>query len=216
MVGLVSFDEWRQCNLDERCLHGMVWVSTQEHNSNATVCHVNHHGLVLFEILEGAPLFLCDIILSRWLGLLDTVAQACRVAELAFMGFPFFVLRNVMSAISVAQARRVAELAFMGFLFFLLRNVMGANSVAQACRAAELAFMGFLFLLLRNVMGAISVAQACRVTELAFMGFLLFLLRNVMGAILVTQACRGTQLALHDIFKQEIILMQRMDKSENV
>ena len=34
------------------------------------------------------------------------------VTELAFMGFLFFLLRNVMSAISVAQARRVAELAF--------------------------------------------------------------------------------------------------------
>ena len=45
-----------------------------------------------------------------------------------------------MSAISVAQARRVAELAFMGFLFFLLRNVMSAISVAQARRVAELAF----------------------------------------------------------------------------
>ena len=45
-----------------------------------------------------------------------------------------------MRAISVAQARRVAELAFMGFLFFLLRNVMDAISVAQACRVAELAF----------------------------------------------------------------------------
>ena len=44
-----------------------------------------------------------------------SVAQACRVAELAFMGFPFFLLRNVMSAISVAQARRIAELAFMRF-----------------------------------------------------------------------------------------------------
>ena len=68
------------------------------------------------------------------------MAQAHRVAELAFMGFLFFLLRNVMSAISVAQARRVAELAFMGFLFFLLRNVMNAISVAQACRVAELAF----------------------------------------------------------------------------
>ena len=48
-----------------------------------------------------------------------------------------------MSAISVAQARRVAELAFMGFLFFLLRNVMSAISVAQARRVAELVFMGF-------------------------------------------------------------------------
>ena len=43
-----------------------------------------------------------------------SVAQAHRVAELAFMGFPF-VFRNVMSAISVAQVRRVAELAFMDF-----------------------------------------------------------------------------------------------------
>ena len=34
------------------------------------------------------------------------------VTELAFMGFLFFLLRNVMNAISVAQARRVAELAF--------------------------------------------------------------------------------------------------------
>ena len=68
------------------------------------------------------------------------MAQAHRVAELAFMGFLFIHLRNVMNAISVAQARRVAELAFMGFLFFLLRNVMNAISVAQACRVAELAF----------------------------------------------------------------------------
>ena len=68
------------------------------------------------------------------------MAQARRVTELSFMGFLFFLLRNVMSAISVAQARRVAELAFMGFLFFLLRNVMNAVSVAQACRVAELAF----------------------------------------------------------------------------
>ena len=45
-----------------------------------------------------------------------SVAQVHRVAELAFMGFPFFLIRNVMSAISVAQARRVAELAFTGFL----------------------------------------------------------------------------------------------------
>ena len=49
-------------------------------------------------------------------------------------------LINLMGAISVAQACRVAELAFMGFLFFLLRNVMSAISVAQACRVAELAF----------------------------------------------------------------------------
>ena len=68
------------------------------------------------------------------------MAQAHRVAELTFMGLLFFLLRNVMSAISVAQARRVAELASMGFLFFLLRNVMNAISVAQACRVAELAF----------------------------------------------------------------------------
>ena len=61
---------------------------------------------------------------------------ARRVAELAFMGFLFFLFRNVMSAISVAQARRVAELAFMGFLFFLFRNVMSAISVV-----AQLAFM---------------------------------------------------------------------------
>ena len=40
----------------------------------------------------------------------------------------------------MAQAHRVAELAFMGFLFFLLRNVMSAISVAQACRVTELAF----------------------------------------------------------------------------
>ena len=59
---------------------------------------------------------------------------------MAFMGFLFFLLGNVMSAISVAQARRVAELVFMRFLFFLLRNVMNAISVAQACRVAELAF----------------------------------------------------------------------------
>ena len=96
------------------------------------------------------------------------MAQAHRVAELAFMGFLFFLFRNVMSAISVAQVRRVAELAFMGFLFVLLSNVMSAISVAQARRVAELAFMGFLFFLLRNVMSAISVAQARRVAELAF------------------------------------------------
>ena len=68
----------------------------------------------------------------------------------------------------MAQAHRVAELAFMGFLFFLHRNVMSAISVAQACRGTELAFLGFLFFFLRNVMNAISVAQACRVAELAF------------------------------------------------
>ena len=48
-----------------------------------------------------------------------------------------------MSAISMAQARRVAELAFMGFLFFLLRNVMSAISVAQARRVTELASWDF-------------------------------------------------------------------------
>ena len=42
-----------------------------DHDSSATVCHVNDHGLFLFGILEGAPLFLCYII-SQWLGLLDT------------------------------------------------------------------------------------------------------------------------------------------------
>ena len=46
-----------------------------------------------------------------------------------------------MSAISVAQVHRVAELAFMRFLVFLLRNVMSSISVAQVCRVAELAFM---------------------------------------------------------------------------
>ena len=55
--------------------HGMVWVSNQEHNSDATAHRVNHHGLILFGILEGAPMFLCDII-SQWLGLLDMVVTA--------------------------------------------------------------------------------------------------------------------------------------------
>ena len=64
-------------------------------------------------------------------------------------------LINFMEAISVAQVCRVAELALMGFLFFLLRNVTSAISVAQACRVAELAFMGFLSFLLRNDMSAI-------------------------------------------------------------
>ena len=68
------------------------------------------------------------------------MAQAHRVAELAFMRFLFFLHRIVMSATSVAHARRVTELAFMGFLFFLLRNVMNAISVAQVRRVAELAF----------------------------------------------------------------------------
>ena len=52
MVGLVSLDKLGRCNLNEWCLHGMAWVSIQEHNTNGTVCHVNHHGLVLLEILE--------------------------------------------------------------------------------------------------------------------------------------------------------------------
>ena len=64
MVGMVSLDGLGQCNLNEWCLHGMVWVSIQEYNTNATVCHMNHHGLGLFEILEGAPLFLCDLYLG--------------------------------------------------------------------------------------------------------------------------------------------------------
>ena len=54
----------------------MVWVSIQEHDSNATVYHVNHHGPILFGILEGAPLFLCDII-SQWLGSWTLVETAC-------------------------------------------------------------------------------------------------------------------------------------------
>ena len=45
------------------------------HDSSATVCRVNHHGLILFGILEGAPLFLCDII-SQCLGLLDTCSNS--------------------------------------------------------------------------------------------------------------------------------------------
>ena len=53
---------------------GMVWVNIQEHNSNATVCHVNHQGLILVGILEGAPLFPCDII-SQWPSLLDTAGN---------------------------------------------------------------------------------------------------------------------------------------------
>ena len=64
-----------------------------------------------------------------------------------------------MSAILVAQARRAAELAFMGFLFFLLRNVTSAISVAQARIVAELAFMGFLFFLLRNVMLSMTIIR---------------------------------------------------------
>ena len=69
MVGLVSLVELGRCN--DKCLPGMAWVSIQKHNSNTSVCHMNHHGLILYEILEGAPLFFCDII-SQWLGLLDT------------------------------------------------------------------------------------------------------------------------------------------------
>ena len=94
---------------------------------------------------------------------------------------------------------------------------MEAISVAQVHRVAELAFMGFPFFLLRKVMTAISVAQACKVTDLALMGFLFFLLRKVMTAISVAQACRVAELALHDIFKREISLMQRVmsDAKEN-
>ena len=40
-------------------------------------------------------------------------------------------LINFIEAISVAQVRTVAELAFMGFPFFLFRNVMTAISVVQ-------------------------------------------------------------------------------------
>ena len=69
MVGLVSLDELGRCNLNEWCLHCMIWVGIQEYNTSATVCYVNHHGLVPFEILEGAPVFLCDI-KSQWLGLM--------------------------------------------------------------------------------------------------------------------------------------------------
>ena len=71
MVSLLSLDELGRCNLNEWCVHCMVWVGIQEYDTNATVCNVNHHGLVLFEILEGAPLFRCDI-MSQWLGLLNT------------------------------------------------------------------------------------------------------------------------------------------------
>ena len=70
VVGLVTLSELRQSNLDERC-HAMVWVSIQWHNSNANVSHVNHHGLALVGILEGASFFVCDVI-SQWLGPLDT------------------------------------------------------------------------------------------------------------------------------------------------
>ena len=49
-----------------KCLHGMVWVSIQEHNSSATVCHVNQHGLILFGILEGAH---CSFVISSPSGL---------------------------------------------------------------------------------------------------------------------------------------------------
>ena len=52
-------------------LLGMGWVSIQGYNSNATVCQGNRCGLVLFEILEGAALFICDVI-SWWLGLLGS------------------------------------------------------------------------------------------------------------------------------------------------
>ena len=94
MVGLVTLDAQRQCILDEWCLHGVVWVSIQEHNSNATVCHVNHHGLDLFEILEGAPLFLCDVI-SEWLGLLDTGSNSSpEVLDSLCISYSY-VLRNL-------------------------------------------------------------------------------------------------------------------------
>ena len=59
-----------------KCLHGMVWVSIQEHNSSATVCHVNQHGLILFGILEGAPLLLCDISSPSGLGSWTLVVTA--------------------------------------------------------------------------------------------------------------------------------------------
>ena len=49
-----------------KCLHGMVWVSIQEHNSSATLCHVNQHGLILFGILEGAH---CSFVISSPSGL---------------------------------------------------------------------------------------------------------------------------------------------------
>ena len=54
----------------------LAWYrSVQEYSSNVTVCQVNHRGLVLFEILEGAASFLCDVI-SWWLGLLKLVVTA--------------------------------------------------------------------------------------------------------------------------------------------
>ena len=71
MVRVVSLDELGRCNLDEWCLLGMVWASIQEYNSNATVYQVNHHGLVLFEVLDGVAFFVYDVI-SWWLGLVDS------------------------------------------------------------------------------------------------------------------------------------------------
>jgi len=71
MLGLVSLGGWRRCGLDEWCLRGVVWVGVRGLGGGAAVCRVGRPGLALFEILEGAPLFLCDI-LFRWLGLLDT------------------------------------------------------------------------------------------------------------------------------------------------
>ena len=86
-----------------------------------------------------------------------SVAHACRLTELAFMGFLLFVLGNVMRAISVAQARRVAELAFMGFLTqSLLRNLMDATlSGISSFSVAELAHPIALFF-----MGEISLTQS--------------------------------------------------------
>ena len=121
-----------------------------------------------------------------------------------------FLLRNVMSAISVAQARRVAELAFMDFYssssgmsecfswdffhgisFFLLRNVMKCYFSGSGAQSRWTSFHGISILPSQechecyfsgsgaqsrwtsfhgNVMSA--MAQARRVAELAFMGYL--------------------------------------------
>ena len=51
-----------------------------------------------------------------------------------------------MSTISVAQARRVAELAFMGFLFFLLRNVMSAIFSGSGAQSRLTSFHGISIL----------------------------------------------------------------------
>ena len=103
-------------------------------------CTLERRNVMLFDVDSGLFLALLRTLNQTDTPLINFMAQACRVAELAFMGFLFFLLRNVMSAISVAQARRVAELAFMGFLFFLFKNVMSAISVVEARRVAELAF----------------------------------------------------------------------------